>query len=286
VRQKKAIDSAVEDNDLYLTVRRAEQVPNPDSMELYFQGMACFHRAPSPDALRQGQSFFERALALDPGIIEARVGLSAVQSAITALWRSKDRPAGFAAAESVLKQVLSVAPDHALAHLHLDVIQIHTNRADQGIGEFEQALALDRNLAAAHGFIGLAKVFAGRSEETEAHVQEALRLSPRDRLAHVWMTFAGVAKLHLGCDEEGLSRLRRAIEINQSFLVTHFYMAAALANLGQRREAHAAVEAGLALHRNFTVSWWRETAPSDNPIFLAQHARVIEGFRKAGVPEQ
>src|ERR1700722_16099453 len=44
--------------------------------------------------------------------IEARVGLGAVQSAITALLAIEDRPAGFAAAESVLMQVLSVAPDH------------------------------------------------------------------------------------------------------------------------------------------------------------------------------
>ena len=80
--------------------RRSEQVPNPDSMDLYFQGMACFHRAPSPGTLRQGQSYFGRALALDPGIIEARVGLGAVQSAITALLAIEDRPAGFAAAES------------------------------------------------------------------------------------------------------------------------------------------------------------------------------------------
>ena len=265
---------------------RAERAPTPNSMDLCFQGMACLHRAPSPDALREGQGFFERALALDSGNIEARVGLAAIQSAIAALLTTDDRAAGFAAAESALKQALSVAPDHALAHLNLGVIQIHTNRAVQGIGEFERALALDRNLAAAHGFIGLAKVFAGRSDETEAHVDEALRLSPLDRLAHAWMTFAGVAKLHLGGDEEALSRLRRAIEINQSFLVTHFYMAAALANLGRRAEAQAAVEAGLALDPNFTVSRWRDTAPSDNPIFLAQHARVSEGFRKAGVPEQ
>ena len=69
--------------------RRSEQVPNPDSMDLYFQGMASFHRAPSPDALRQGQSFFERALALDPGIIEARVGLGAGSLRSRHFWRSR-----------------------------------------------------------------------------------------------------------------------------------------------------------------------------------------------------
>ena len=89
--------------------------------------------------------------------------------------------AAFAAAEAKLTSLVAFRIMR-VAHLHLGVIEIYTNRAVQGIGEFEHALALDRNLAAAHGFIGLAKIFAGRSEETEAHVDEALRLSPRDRL--------------------------------------------------------------------------------------------------------
>jgi hypothetical protein len=46
----------------------------------------------------------------------------------------------------------------------------------------EQALALDRNLAEAHALVGVAKLFLG--EETEPHIQEALRLSPRDIFAH------------------------------------------------------------------------------------------------------
>ena len=38
----------------------------------------------------------------------------------------------------------------------------------------------------------------GRAEETEAHIGEALRLSPRDTQAYAWMSAAGGAKLHLG----------------------------------------------------------------------------------------
>jgi hypothetical protein len=44
----------------------------------------------------------------------------------------------------------------------------------------------------------MCKVYAGRAEETEAHVLEALRLSPRDAVAFGWMNAAGLAKLHLG----------------------------------------------------------------------------------------
>ena len=86
--------------------------------------------------------------------------------------------------KTALTKALSLAPEHAVAHLFLGYVQIQTNRAVQGIAECERALALDRNLAAAHAMIGLAKFRIGRGEETEAHVQEALRLSPRDTFAY------------------------------------------------------------------------------------------------------
>lgn len=73
----------------------------------------------------------------------------------------------------------------------LGFVQISTNRAAQGIAECEQALSLDRNLAGAHGWIGIAKVYTGRAEETEAHIQEALRLSPRSRSFSVGAFYRG-----------------------------------------------------------------------------------------------
>ena len=64
----------------------------------------------------------------------------------------------------------------------------------KGLLECEQALALNRNLAAAHGFIGMAKFFTGSAAETEGHILEALRLSPRDIHAYGWMLRVGAAK--------------------------------------------------------------------------------------------
>jgi hypothetical protein len=86
-----------------------------------------------------------------------------------------------------------------------------------GIAECERALVLDRNLAYAHGGIGMAKYFIGRGVETEAHVREALRLSPRDIYTYVWMCFAGIAKLWLGADAEAVAWLRRSVEANRNF---------------------------------------------------------------------
>jgi tetratricopeptide (TPR) repeat protein len=167
----------------------------------------------------------------------------------------------------------------------LGTVQVQTKRVVQGIAEYEQALALDRNLARAHAAIGIAKLSIGRGEETEAHVQEALRLSPRDTFAYQWMGFAGNAKLFLGKDDEATIRFQRVLEINRNHPLAHLLLAAALAHLNRLDEARSAVQAGLTLDPGFTLRRFRATALGDNPTYLVQRERVIEGLRKAGVPE-
>ena len=163
---------------------------------------------------------------------------------------------------------------------------MYTNRAAQGIAECEKALALDRNLAAAHGLIGNAKYLSGRGEETEAHMNEALRLSPRDTFAFLWITEVGLSKVQLGADAEAVSWLRRGLEANQNYPVAHFHLASVLARLGELDAARASVQAGLALDPSFTIRRFRRTnAWSDNPIFLAGRERAVEGMLMAGVPE-
>ena len=183
---------------------------------------------------------------------------------------------------------MSTVPDHALGHLYLGFVEILTKRATQGIAESEHALELDRNLAPAHALIGLGKDLIGRAEESEAHVVEALRLSPRDTLAYVWMTFAGMAKNQLGSWEQAVAWFRRAIEANRNFPIAYFHLVAALAQLDRIDEAHAAVKAGLALNPAFNVTRARAawTAQSDDATYLAGLEPVFEGMRKARVPEQ
>ena len=203
--------------------RRAERSPRPDSMDMYFQGMACFNKGASPEYLAQARGFFERALALDPANIEALVGTAYVDLISAGYFMTDDRAARFAEAEATLTRTLSLAPNHAGAHYLSGFVQIFTNRAARGIAECERALALDRNLAAAHGLIGIAKYFIGRGEETEAHVQEALRLSPVDTNAYQWIYIAGLGKQQIGAGEEAVSRFRDPVEANRNNPLTHFF---------------------------------------------------------------
>jgi hypothetical protein len=80
--------------------------------------------------------------------------------------------------------------------------------------------------------VGMAKFFTRRAAETEGHLLEALRLSPRDIAAHGWMLYVGAAKMLLGADAEAVGWLRRSIEVNRkanrNFPLAHFWLASGL----------------------------------------------------------
>jgi tetratricopeptide (TPR) repeat protein len=164
------------------------------------------------------------------------------------------------------------------------LIQNFTKRADQAIAECEHALALDRNLAHAHAVIGMAKYQLGRGEETEAHIKEAFRLSPRDPYAATCCMMVAASKADHG---EAIAWYRRGLEANRTIALAHFLLAGRLVLLGELEQARAAVQAGLALDPNFTVRRFRQATSVSvkNPTVLAMRERAIEGIRLAGMPE-
>ena len=107
-------------------------------------------------------------------------------------------------------------------------------------------------------------------------------------MAYIWMTTAGSAKLYLGSYEQAVALFRRAIEANRNNPPAYLNLAAALAQLGRFDEAHSAVKAGLALDPAYAISRIREawTARSHDPVYLARLKAILEGMRKAGLPEQ
>jgi tetratricopeptide (TPR) repeat protein len=265
---------------------RAERTSSPDSMDLTFQGHACFTRGLNPVDLAQARSFYERALALNPRNLDALLGAANIDVVFAASHLADDRAGRLAAVEATLIKALALAPNNAQAHLMMGGVHVYTNRIAQGIAEYERALALNPNFAAAHAVIGYAKVVNGHAEETEAHILEALRLSPRDTNSYAWVGFRALAKLFLGALEEAVAWYHRSIEINPNYHISHVYLAAGLAELGRLDEARAAARAGLAIEPKFTLRRFRDGAATENPVFLKRREHVIEGMRKAGIPEE
>jgi TolB-like protein/class 3 adenylate cyclase len=264
--------------------RRAEDAPNPDSMDHYFLGLGYYYKG-GAKALGAARAEFDRALELNPDNVDALVRRAWVDLTFAGPWMSKDRVERLRSTEADVTKALRLRPDHAGARCALGAAKMMRSPG-QGIVECERALVINPNYAAAHGWIGLAKYIAGREGETEAHVLEALRLSPRDPHANVWCLFVGFAKLAAGLDDEAVTWLNRSIALDPKLPTPHCLLAAALAHLGRTDEARQAAGQGVELNPNFTITRFRAWSFSDHPIYLAGRERIYEGMRLAGVPEE
>jgi TolB-like protein len=266
--------------------RRAERSPHPDSMDHYFLALAAFNRGLTAANLNSTRVHCDRALEIDPANVDALILRGFVDLNDALSWLTDDRLSLLRSAEAYLVTALRSKPDDARAHSAFGAVCMVTNRVDRGISECERALAIDRNHAHAHYWIGMAKYVLGRNDETEAHVLEAFRLSPRDKYAGVWIGVVGFAKLGAGGDKEAIDWFGRSIEANPNLSISHFLLAAALARLGRLREAHHAVRAGLQLNPSFTIARFRSQTACDNPVYLAGRERMYEGLRLAGLAEK
>ena len=83
--------------------KRAETVADPDSVDLYFQGVQWFNKA-GPANIERARGYFERAVALDPTNIDALVGAARADVLVGAIYTTEHRAERLADAEKLLDQ--------------------------------------------------------------------------------------------------------------------------------------------------------------------------------------
>ena len=226
-----------------------------DAMDLYFQGRAFWNKGMTPEYLAQATGFFERALALDDGYVDAPVGWAVVLATIAVRSPATNRPADQVGGGGMaLTRRCRWRRAHTGAYLALGAAQVFENqRRCRASPPCDGAGARPLYLADAHGLLASAwpSILTAARNETEAHgSREALRLSPLDvHVLYRWLrNTPESAKARSGAETaQAADWLRRSIEANRNFPLAHFRLAGALAWLGQIDEAEAVREAGLAL---------------------------------------
>jgi len=266
--------------------RAAREHPDRlDSVDHTLHGWAAWNRHLSLEAAREARNFFAAALRLDEDNVGALLGFAKAHVWEVNMYTSNDRAGQNRAAEAAATKALALAPDNADGHLTYGTVLFAMRAPERALREFEFAVSLEANLATAHAYLGLMKVFLGRAGETRAHVTEAMRLSPRDPLLFRWHFFIGVADIHLGRVVHALESLRRSVEINPNWGLSQFVLAGTLGLAGLLAEAVEVCVVARRLAPNFTIAKFRAEAVSDNPGYLAQREHFCEGLRLAGVPE-
>ena len=147
------------------------------------------------------------------------------------------------------------------------------------------AIADDRNWADSHAAAGFFKMLLGHSEDGFAGVETALRLSPRDPNVPDWQFYMCHLHTHLAQWEQAIEWCSKSIAGNPQNCFPFVDLAAANAWAGHDKEAKDAAAQLQKVYPGFTVQTWAGIHWSDDPTFNAQYQRIVEGLRKAGVPE-
>src|SRR3989442_9034578 len=267
--------------------RRAPQA-NPDAVDLTMRGWSILNGGPGQDDVKRSVAMFEDALRIDPDNSQARVGLA---QAFTLVHRNRwdpERDRILARADEAVTRAIALSPNYAHAHYVKAEVLALSRRFDAALATYDRAIALDPNHAAAYVSRGRALIAIGRAAEAMAPVEKASRLRPRDPDLFVWYYVLCHAHTHLARDAQAIEWCLKSTATGKSFWGAWTDLASAYAWRGQKAEAAAAVAELLKVRPDFTVEQLAQDGSgySDNPTFRKEFERIVEGARKAGLPER
>jgi adenylate cyclase len=263
-----------------------ERPNNPDAVDLAMRARARSNSSGDSKSINSDViDLGERALALDPQNERAMVDLAnALTDRVEDLW--SDDPAGdIARAEKLADSALALQPDDAWAHMAKAEVLVDKRQWRAAISQAEAALADNPNDPKAHANLSFWNMFLGHSEDGFAGVETALRLSPRDPNVTWWQFYMCHLHTHLAQWEQAIEWCGKSIASGNASMYPYVDLAAANAWAGHAKEAKEAVAELRKLYPDFTVQTWAGIPWGDDPTFNAQYQRIVEGLRKAGLPE-
>jgi tetratricopeptide (TPR) repeat protein len=165
------------------------------------------------------------------------------------------------------------------AYFALGYVAYTMRRTDKAIEEFQRAIDLNPNFAAAHSYLSLALALAGQSDQAITHAEQAIRMSPHDPQNAVCFTALAAAHYQAGRYGEAVSFGRKALQQRSGWAPGHRIFCASLAQAGQIDEARTELDQLKELHPDISIAWIEKHVPyTAGPM-----AKFLEGMRKAGL---
>jgi tetratricopeptide (TPR) repeat protein len=264
-----------------------ERPDNPDAADLAMQGWALIRQVDDKQRFNDGVKLFERALALEPKNVQAMTGLATVLQ-----WRafdgySDDYAVEYGRAEGLINRALALQPENSMLRTANATLLFWKRQQRAAVAEAETAIAYDRNNALAYGLAGLFKQYLGRTEEGVADIETALRLDPHSEFVPWRQWYLCRALNLLGRWEQAIEWCDKAVAANPEIAPALVDLAAANAWAGRDKETKDAVARLRKAWPGFTLQQLiPDDQKTDDPTFKAQWARIVEGLRKAGLPDE
>jgi adenylate cyclase len=272
--------------EIHVRERERAERKTPESLdawELMQRGLSHFYRFNKNDRT-EAVRLFQEAAVLDPGFAAAHAHLA------YALWNSmqygyaEDAAKAAISARAEAEQAVSLDPNEPMARFALGRLHIMHGEFEMALGEMQTAISVNPNFAWGHYGIGFAYHWsAGQAELSLPFYDTALRLSPRDPLRWRTLMLKGSALRMIGRYEEAITHCRQACHFPDVGFLPHMNLAASLALAGHATEARKMAEKTTELRPDFSIDFVRTRLVGMHDSVLT---RLIDGLRKAGVPEE
>jgi tetratricopeptide (TPR) repeat protein len=173
---------------------------------------------------------------------------------------------------------IAIDPESPQAYSSKSVYLTNGNHPVEGLRAAEAGLAVNPNDALLHAARALAENYLGHFEDGVSEAERAMRLSPRDPNIGTWFNFKSEAEVGLGRYDAAIEDSNKAIEAGYRVFLAYVLLSVSYALKGDLEQAKTALAEARRLNPKLTVEYMRQRYP-DFPW-------MVEGLRKAGLPEQ
>jgi class 3 adenylate cyclase/TolB-like protein/cytochrome c-type biogenesis protein CcmH/NrfG len=268
-----------------------EKAADPDARDRVMRAWSLYYGPGFPENQKEAVREFERALEIDPRLIDAKLGIARALVGIVGDGLSNDAQRDQARVEQLLGEVLEREPNRSLAHAVLGHQRRIQGRMAEAQAELEAAIALDRNDAWAIRTLGQTFLGLGQPGAAIPYFEAAIKLNPREPSVGNAYGLLGVSHLYLGNTEQAIAFLRKARTEMPRYWEHHGRLASALGLKGDIGEAQAEIAEMLKLKPEVTsAARWRAirtTMGGGNPRSQALWEKtIVAGLRCAGFPEE
>ena len=271
-----AIAPAIADAELQRAMRKPPG--SLDAWGAYQRGL--WHLGQfNADHTTLAERFFEQAIELDPTFAGGYSGLAAAQLQSANTFMQRDLAETLRSAENLARKAVSLDGADADALTCLGRVRLTQGDYEGARSAIEQAIALNPNLAIAHGTLGSTLVFSGHPKAGLVALEHGIRLDPRHPRAGVILNQIVIGRYFSRDYEGAVEAARRVLRSYPDHPLVYRWLAAALGQLGRGDEARQALDravslspASFDLYVRRRVPWHREE----------DHLHMLDGLRKAG----
>jgi TolB-like protein/Flp pilus assembly protein TadD len=263
-----------------------------DVADLVMRGNALTTEPNRKELASDAVALFKRALELDPDNADAMIGIASNRIfQVVNLYQIAGREGLLEEAEALISRAMGLAGDHiGVMKARAMLLRARGRFADAIIADMS-VIALNPGEPTAYRELGLNNLYLGQPQEAVDWFRRADRVAPMDRERWTWLQGLGRALMQLGQDAEAAEALRLALHSNPNYVRGRAYLAAAEALLGDIDRAKVHLDKMAELDPGMTIRRFveeRNSVPLDavSSAYLRGNDRMLEGLRRAGMPEQ